>query len=91
MYFYLQVDYPVINETLQIEDSDDEDEKDRDNIDSIEEENHEIIQNDFFDALTKCLLRTDYENRWKMESSYLREVALQSECKFSVYLRNFEH
>ncbi|KAJ8953721.1 hypothetical protein NQ314_007331 [Rhamnusium bicolor] len=72
----LSVDYPIINETLQIEDSDEE-EEDKDNeIEYIDKENFDFISENIDDILQKTLEELKVENHYKLETEFLRK-----ECK----------
>lgn len=85
--FILQVDYPVINETLQIEDSDEEDDKENEQMIYIEEENLDIIDKELPDIVKKCLRLTNFENQFKKESEYLKNVVNQRLCKLQSKLQ----
>lgn len=71
----------MINETLQIEDSDEEDDKENEKVTYIEEENLDIIEKELPDILNECLKMTNFENRLKKESDYLKNVVNQRLCK----------
>lgn len=66
----LEVDYPIINETLQIEDSDEDDDVVRD-TEYISNENFEFISKHIDDILTSTLQNCNIEKQYKLESDYL--------------------
>lgn len=76
-----QVNYPIINETLQIEDSDEEDSNEKEKTEYIDKENFEFIQKNIDDIIMETLDNFKIENHYKMETEYLKTVEKKVECK----------
>ncbi|XP_056637289.1 histone-lysine N-methyltransferase eggless [Diorhabda sublineata] len=68
----LKCDYPLINETLQIEDSDDEEEEDKENVEYIDQEKFDFISENIDDIIEKTLVNYRVKNRYKMETDFVK-------------------
>lgn len=69
----LEVDYPIINETLQIDDSDEEDDNVAQETEYISNENFKFISKHIDDILTTTLQNFNIEKQYKLESDYLQK------------------
>ncbi|KAJ8917329.1 hypothetical protein NQ315_002351 [Exocentrus adspersus] len=72
----LRVNYPLINETLQIEDSDEEEDNGEDMSEYIDQENFDFIAQNIDNILLETLDTLKVESHYTKESDYLH-----TECK----------
>lgn len=79
-----QVDYPIINETLQIEDSDEEEDNEKEKVEYIDEENFDFIQKNIDDIIMETLENLKVENRYQMEAEYLKTVEKKVESEWNI-------
>ncbi|ENN72278.1 hypothetical protein YQE_11077, partial [Dendroctonus ponderosae] len=77
-----EVDFPIINETLQIDDSDEEGQEGDAQKDSISEENLEFITRNIESVLLETMERLDMKSHLQRERAYLhsRAQSVGSEC-----------
>lgn len=68
----LGVDYPIINETLQIEDSDEEDDEDNEDMEYIDDENFEFISKNIDIVIANTLEKFKIEKQYQLETDYLK-------------------
>lgn len=69
----LSVDYPIINETLQIEDSDEEEDTGDDLTDYISKENYDFICQNIDDVLQETMEQLKVESHFEKEAEYLKK------------------
>lgn len=77
-----KVDFPIINETLQIDDSDEEDEK-PDNREYISDENFKFISENIEEILMETIEKFDIKNHIEKEKHFLTEEAkkVEADCE----------
>lgn len=84
----LSVDYPVINETLQIEDSDEEEDSENDSGDYISRENYDFICQNIDDVLQETLEKLKVENHFQKEAEYLKKECVKVEGTYERFFTN---
>ncbi|CAH1979497.1 unnamed protein product [Acanthoscelides obtectus] len=65
--------YPIINETLQIDDSDEEDSDNEGSMEYIDQENFEFIAKNFDQIFDETLEKFKLEKQYQLEAEYLKE------------------
>ncbi|XP_074026625.1 histone-lysine N-methyltransferase eggless [Leptinotarsa decemlineata] len=68
----LGVTYPIINETLQIEDSDEEDERKEEEVEYIDKESFNFISENIDEIIHETLESVNFENRYELEAAHVR-------------------
>lgn len=74
-----EVDFPIINETLQIDDSDEEEQEGDGVEDGVSAENFEFITRNIEQVLLETMAKLDMGAHLERERAYLRARALQVE------------
>lgn len=72
------MDFPIINETLQIDDSDEEEESETE-MEYISEQNFKYISENIEDILMETIDKLDLKNHMEKERNYLKEEAQKNE------------
>lgn len=81
----LSVDYPVINETLQIEDSDEEEDNENCLADYISHENFNFICENIDQVLQETLEQLKVENHFEKETEYLKKECAKVEGIYKTF------
>ncbi|CAG9830658.1 unnamed protein product [Diabrotica balteata] len=74
----LKCNYPIMNETLQIEDSDEEEEEEKENV-NWNKKNVKFICNHFYDVINKTVGKLNGEEIINMETAYVKFESNQLE------------
>lgn len=68
------MNYPIINETLQIEDSDEEEEDNKEKMEYIDEKNFEFIKENIDNVIMDTLKKFNIDKRLQSETEYLKSL-----------------
>ncbi|CAH0548832.1 unnamed protein product [Brassicogethes aeneus] len=75
----LNVDLPIINETLQIEDSDEDEGEEDDKLEYLDEENFDFIKNNIDDIIAETLKKYEAENHMTRGQKKLEEASQKTD------------
>lgn len=81
----LECDYPIINETLQIEDSDEEEEEDAEEKDMqyLDKENFDFISQNIDQVIQETLSKFKIEEHYKLETDFLKKESKKVEGEYA--------